>query len=315
MTKRYDVTVIGEIFTDHIFTGFPQWPQPGEEVYSSGYARELGGGVAITACALSRLGRNVAAIAVIGKGDSFSRERLHTFGVFTEGITVSPSLETAVTVSVSTREDRSFFTWAGANVELPAALARPDVRKILLASRHVHFAMRLERPLASSLLPLLREARCTISIDPGFHPEWSLLPENQQTLRDCDYFFPNEKEGQILAASNQPQQIVDRLQASGIHGTILKLGRNGAITASHGQYVHAVPPEVQVVDTTGAGDAFDAGFLDSILDDPSIERAVRRACACGSLSTRAAGALAALPDKHELENFLQHIRIEVSHAE
>ena len=315
MTKRYDITVVGEIFADHVFTGFPQWPQPGEEIYASDYVRELGGGVAITACTLARLGRKAAVVAVVGKGDTWSRSRLENFGVATDGLMSSETRDTAVTVSVSTREDRSFFTWAGANVELPAALARPEVRDILLASRHVHFAMRLDRAPASALFPILREGGCTLSIDPGFHPEWSRHPENQQTFSECDFFFPNEKEGQILADSDQPQQIIERLQQAGMRGTVLKLGRNGAAAISSGQLLHAIPPEMQVIDTTGAGDAFDAGFLDSILDDPSLARALRRGCACGALSTRAAGALAALPDKEELEELYEHVRIEVSNVE
>lgn len=315
MMKRLDVTVVGEIFADHIFTGFPQWPQPGEEVYASDYVRELGGGVAITACALARLGRKAAVVAVLGEGDTWSRRRLETFGVVTDGLMYSETRDTAVTVSVSTREDRSFFTWAGANVELPAALTRSEVREILLASRHVHFAMRLDRAPASALFPILREGGCTLSIDPGFHPEWSRRAENQQTFRECTYFFPNEKEGQLMSDSDQPEQILARLQQAGMHGTVLKMGRNGAIAGAAGQVLHASPPEMPVVDTTGAGDAFDAGFLDSILDDPSLLRALRRGCACGALSTRAAGALAALPDREEMEELYEHIQIEVSNAD
>lgn len=315
MTKRFDITVVGEIFTDHIFTGFPRWPQPGEEIYASDYVRELGGGVAITACALTRLGRKAAVVAVLGKGDTWSRKRLESFGVAAEGLMSSETLETAVTVSVSTHEDRSFFTWAGANIELAAVLARADIRDILLASRHVHFAMRLDRALASALFPILREEGCTLSIDPGFHPEWSRRAENQLTFSECEYFFPNEKEGQLMSGSDQPRQIIERLQQVGMHGTVLKLGRNGAAAISAGQLLHAFPPQMQVVDTTGAGDAFDAGFLDSILEGPSFERALRRGCACGALSTRAAGALAALPNREELEELYEHVRIEVSNAE
>lgn len=312
MTKRYDVAVVGEIFADHIFTGFPQWPQPGEEAYAANYVRDLGGGVAITACALARLGRKAAVVAVVGKGDAWSRNRLQNFGVATDGLIVSQTLDTAVTVSVSTSDDRSFFTWAGANVELPAALFRPEVRDILLASRHVHFALRIDRDPAAALLTVLREGRCTLSIDPGFHPEWSRSAENQQTFSECDYFFPNEKEGRIMADSDQPQQILKRLQHLGMHGTVLKLGRNGAATASGGSLLHAIPPEMQVVDTTGAGDAFDAGFIDSILDDASLEHALARGCALGALSTRSAGALAALPDRNELEELYKDVRIEAS---
>lgn len=62
---------------------------------------------------------------------------------------------------------------------------------------------------------------------------------------------------------------------------------------------------VEVVDTTGAGDAFDAGFIDALLDDASPEDCLRRACICGALSTRAAGALSALPLREELENIYE----------
>lgn len=55
--KQYDVAVVGEIYIDHILTGFAKWPQPGEEVFTNEYMLEVGGGAAITACALARLGR------------------------------------------------------------------------------------------------------------------------------------------------------------------------------------------------------------------------------------------------------------------
>jgi ribokinase len=315
MTKSFDVAVVGELFTDHIFTGFAQWPQPGEEVFSTGYVREIGGGAAITACALARLGRSVASIGIVGKSDEWSRSRLESFGVAVDGLMTSETLDTAVTVSISTSEDRSFFTWAGANAELPEMLSRPEVHKMLCASRQVHFAMRLERRVASALLPLLREARCSISIDPGYHPEWYRASENQQTLREFDYFFPNSKEGHLITGCEEPQQIIQNLQQSRIHGTILKLGRRGAVAALDGRLLQALPPEIQGIDTTGAGDAFDAGFIDSILDDPSLERALRRGCVCGALSTRSAGALGALPTIKELEDFYEQVRIEASHAE
>ena len=300
MTQRYDITVVGEIFNDHVFSGFAQWPRPGEEVFAQGYLREIGGGAAITSCALARLGRNVAVVGVIGGSDEWSRRRLQSFGVATDGLKPSP-LDTAVTVSISTREDRSFFTWAGANRELAEHLADSSVRRILLASRHVHFAMRLDRYLASPLLPLLRDAGCGTSIDPGFHADWYRLPEHQQTLSECDYFFPNEKEGELITGRTRPQEIMSNLHELRIRGAVLKLGRRGAAAAHHGKLLFALPPRMHAVDTTGAGDAFDAGFIDSILDDPATERALRRGCACGALSTRSAGGIAALPGREELE--------------
>lgn len=314
MTKCYDIAVVGEIFNDHVFTGFRQWPKPGEEVFAEDYTREIGGGAGITACALARLGRRVALVCVLGKDDAWSRARLQGFGIAMEGVKTSAQ-ETAVTVSVSTREDRSFFTWAGANRELPGYLSDRDVLDILTASRHIHFPMRLGRELALSLLPGLRNAQCTTSIDPGFHPDWYSAPENRQTLAECDYFFPNEKEGELITGSSDPRKIMERLQECGIAGAVLKLGPRGAVASWNGKQIVAVPPAIQAVDTTGAGDAFDAGFLDSILADPSVATAMRRGCACGALSTRAAGGIAALPDTKELEAMVKNVTMGETNGE
>lgn len=314
MTKSYDIAVVGEIFNDHVFTGFAQWPRPGEEAFAEGYAREIGGGAAITACALAKLGRKVAVAGAIGKSDEGCRSRLKGFGIALEGLKAS-ELDTAVTVSVSTREERSFFTWAGANRELPAHLSAPNVHRMLQASRHVHFAMRLERSLAGTLLPLLRQAGCGISIDPGFHPDWYRSPENQQTLRECDLFFPNEKEGELITGCHQAQPIMQKLRELEMEGTVLKLGRRGATATWHGKQTSAAPPAMDAVDTTGAGDAFNAGFIDSILDSPELEPALRRGCACGALSTRAAGGIAALPDRNELEAMERQVRVGEFYAE
>jgi sugar/nucleoside kinase (ribokinase family) len=81
---------------------------------------------------------------------------------------------------------------------------------------------------------------------------------------------------------------------------VIKLGSRGARMLVHDQRYEAAPPVVDVVDTTGAGDAFDAGFIDALLDDAEPEDCLRRACICGGLSTRVAGALGALPHREEL---------------
>lgn len=312
--KKYDVTVVGEIFSDHIFTGFAQWPQPGEEVFADAYVREIGGGGAITACALARLGRRVAVVGVVGKDDEWNRGRLRSFGVVSDGL-IASDLNTAVTVSISTSEDRSFFSWSGANRELPRHLSQPCVQEILMASRHVHFAMRLDRNSACSLLPLLQQASCSLSIDPGYHSEWYTRAENLQTLSEFDYFLPNSKEGHLITGCELPQRIIGRMLQSGFRRVVLKLGRRGAVAALDSRLISAVPPSVQVIDTTGAGDAFDAGFIDCILDEPMSARALQRGCACGTLSARAAGGLAALPNRKELEDFYEQVRIEDTYAE
>jgi ribokinase len=305
--KTWDVAVVGEIFADHVFSGFATWPQPGEEHFTDDYIREAGGGAAITACALGRLGRSVAIFAVMGEGDPWLKERLRTFFVDIEGLRLVPTA-TAVSVSISTRDDRSFLTWPGANRELPAYINEPATGKHLAGARHIHFALPLTRESAIHLFPALRAAGCTLSLDVGHQVEWLQDPQNWLTCGEVDFFLPNEKEGYLMTRSDQPEQVVTELAARGIRGTVLKLGAAGAAASEGGQFYRAAALDLEPVDTTGAGDAFDAGLIDALLDRAPLPQMLERACLCGGLSTRQAGALAALPDREELNKYHDQLR-------
>jgi sugar/nucleoside kinase (ribokinase family) len=307
LNKTWDVAVVGEIFADHVFSDLERWPQPGEEYFTDNYVREAGGGAAITACALGRLGRSVAIFAVMGEGDLWLKERLRGFAVDLDWLRLV-NTGTAVSVSISTREDRSFLTWPGANRALPEYLREPETRTRLALSRHVHFAMPIRREVALELFPRLRAAGCTLSIDIGHHVDWLRDARNWLTCAEVDFFMPNEKEGQIMIGSDQPEQVLAGLAAKGISGTVLKLGRAGAVAWGQGRLQRAAALELEPVDTTGAGDAFDAGFIDALLDRAGLPEMLERACLCGSLSTRQAGALAALPGREELNQYHDRIR-------
>lgn len=304
--KRWDAVVVGEIFVDHVFSGFERWPQPGEEIHTDEYIREVGGGAAITACALARLGRKVTTFGIVGSEDAWIEARLACFGVSLEGLERSV-LPTTVTVSISTREDRSFFSYRGANRELPLYLAKPEVQAMLAQARHVHFAMPLDPVLGETLLLHLKAAGSVLSLDPGYQPEWFGDAQCRQLCRHIDYFLPNEKEGGLMTGCSGPADILAALAKEQIPNTVLKLGPAGAAVLVRGQLRRAISPPVHAVDTTGAGDAFDAGLIDALLDGAPLTEAMERACICGSLSTRAAGALNALPAREELNaNYEQH---------
>jgi ribokinase len=307
MNKAWDVAVAGEIFADHVFSGFARWPQPGEELFTDSYVREVGGGAAITACGLARLGRRSALLAVAGREDAWIGARLRSCDVIVEGLKLIEE-GTAVTVSLSTRDDRSFFTWPGANKQLAEHLRDPDTQAQLAQARHVHFAVALDRALAIELFPLLKHNGCTLSIDPGYHPDWLTEAENWDTCREVEFFLPNEKEGQIMTSRERPEEILGEFASAGIHGAVLKLGRNGAAALVNSQMIRVRPPVVEAIDTTGAGDAFDAGLIDATLDSQSVPAALERGCLCGSLSTRRAGAISALPGREELDLYYEQIR-------
>ena len=300
----YDVTVIGEIYQDHVFSGFASWPAPGEETFTDHYEWELGGGAVITACALARLGRSVQLIGVAGHSDMPRiSERLADFGVSSSQIVVS-ELRTGVTVSLSTIHDRSFFTYQGANGELAPRLME-DAGLLLkaAAARHVHIAMPLSAGLAAKAVPILRSGAATLSLDVGHHVGWLQDEASLGVLSAIDYSMPNAKEATLL--SGGPPQYLEQCRGLGLRHALVKLGRDGAVLLHEDVEYRALSPDVAVVDTTGAGDVFDAGFIDALLSSASPQAMLEQACACGAMSTRAAGALRALPTREEIVTMLQ----------
>jgi len=148
--ELHDVVVVGEIYIDHVLSGFESWPAPGAEVVTDHYIRELGGGAATTACGLARLGRSVKLVGLIGAADApWVSQRLAGFGVAADGLRSLADGVTGVTISVSTRADRSFFTHLGANRDLPEALVAPQMVDEIARARHVHFALPLSRAAAA----------------------------------------------------------------------------------------------------------------------------------------------------------------------
>lgn len=297
---KYDVAVVGEIYIDHIFTGFSNWPKPGEEIFTRQYVREIGGGASNTACALARLGRTVHLFGVIGASDAaWFETRLGVFGVSSDTLEKVDG-NTGLTVSLSTRDDRSFFTYVGENEKLTSMLWSEAMLASLRNARHVHFALPLSPELALHLLPALQAAGCTTSLDVGFQTEWLCSAPNWKTCRSVDYLFPNEREASLLSRTDAVGYLSFAAK-EGFRQPLVKLGPRGAALLSEGVLYEVPSPLVEVVDTTGAGDAFDAGFIDGILDTAPPEHCLRRACVCGALSTRAAGALSALPRREEFE--------------
>jgi sugar/nucleoside kinase (ribokinase family) len=298
--KKYDIAVVGEIYVDHIFTGFVQWPQPGEEVFTNEYAQEVGGGAAITACALGRLGRAVSLIGVVGeKQFHWFAGRLASFDVSTAHLRSGVG-DSGVTVSVSSSLDRSFFTYTGANLNLEDTLAGTAMLAHLSEARHVHFAMPISAGLAGSLLPTLHSAGCTTSLDVGYQVRWLTDVANLKTCSAVHYLLPNEREAKILCEGDA-NDYLGFTRINGWPSGVVKLGARGAMMRGLDGTVAVPALRVDAVDTTGAGDAFNAGFIDGLLDGELAEECLRRGCVCGGLSARAVGALRGLPTRDDLD--------------
>jgi sugar/nucleoside kinase (ribokinase family) len=301
MTKYWEVATVGEIYIDHVFSGLQNWSQPGEEVYTRDYVHELGGGAAITACALGRLGRRTAVFGVVGEVENaWIKQRLNYFHVDTQGLRQVAG-STGVTVSVSVHSERSFYSYLGSNEFLSNYLATESLIEQLLKATHVHFAVPLERRFAEAILPALKNAGCTVSLDVGWQPEWYQKPENLQTCLDIDYFLPNRKEAECLTGKERSEEVLLGLEQLGFSHAVVKLGARGAAIRTGGKMMRVPSPQINVVDTTGAGDAFNAGLIDAVLSGADADEMLRRAAVCGALSTRTAGALNGLPTRQEIE--------------
>lgn len=309
MNKTWDVITVGEIYIDHIFSGFADWPEPGGEVFAPCYKCELGGGAAITACALARLERRAAVFGIVGC-EEFDWIAAR-FGAYHADCSALLRAEgnSGTTVSVSTKDDRSFFSYAGPNRLLAARLQSDETQAWLSLAQHVHFAFAMPRALAARILPMLHDAGTSVSIDAGWNPAWYDKTENRDTCREVDLFLPNEKEAariaQVKRHPAEPEELAAALKQRGFGNTVTKLGPRGAIaTFGTGRCVTA--PAVEVVDTTGAGDAFNAGLIDAWLEGASPEVMLQRGCLMGALSVSSAGALQGLAVRRKAEERYEH---------
>ena len=298
--KLWEVITVGDVFIDLVMSGFPRWPRPGEEVVAAALAREVGGGAAITACGLARLGRRVALLAAVGEDSEWFRERVGGCGVNLDLLRIDERNATAITVAVSTAEDRSFFTYHGANVTLAEILTNPRTIERMQEAGHIHLASAIEPDRLIELAQMVRPGGTTISVDVGWVEPWLTDPRSLVALREVDIFFPNEREGAAMTGESDPELMLRRYAESGIRRVALKLGPGGSMMIEDGVIHHCPSIEVTAIDTTGAGDCFDAGFLAAWVRGEGALRCLEIGNICGARSTTALGGLNGFPS---LESF------------
>jgi sugar/nucleoside kinase (ribokinase family) len=285
------IVVAGEIYLDQVFTGFSAWPQPGEEAFATFLTREVGGGAPQTAAGLARLGRDVTLVGPVGNED-WVRARLKQLGLGTEALYQHPSEPTGTTVAVSMPGERTFFTYRGANSDVEAALLN------LPEADHLHVAAACN----CELLRLLCRRAKTVSVDAGWHPEWLRDPSVQESLRSASWFFPNQIEAAAMTGESEPSEMLKRFDELGIRAAV-KLGPSGSAASLDGCFIQVPSIDVEPVDTTGAGDCFDAGFLDAWLRGESLDVCLQAGNICGALSTTTAGGMNGFPTREEMNKW------------
>ena len=300
------VLVAGEINVDLVLQGYSEFPVPGREVLVEDFAMVLGSASAIMAMGLARLGTPVAFAGRVGEDlwGRFCLDEMAGRGIDLSRVIRGGGLKTGITVSITSPNDRALVTYLGAI----SALTAGDVPHEALAGMgHLHvssfFFQDGLRPGLADLFAHARTAGLTTSLDTGFDPSGQWDGGLRATLRETDLFFPNEVELRALAGCEDPAEGLRRLE-NGRTRVVVKLGRDGAMTLDGGRVLRVPAFPVEPIDTTGAGDSFNAGFLHRWLADAPLHECLRLGAACGALSTLGLGGTACQPTREQAEALL-----------
>jgi sugar/nucleoside kinase (ribokinase family) len=289
--RAYDVLVIGELNVDLILTGdvTPVFGQVEKLVDDA--VLTIGSSAAIFACGTARLGLRTAFIGTCGD-DEFGRYLLRELaarGIDTRGIVVNPEVKTGLTVHLSRGHDRAMLTHPGS---IPLLREKDIDRRLLAQARHLHlasyFLLDALRPAVPRLFREARAAGLTVSLDTNYDPSEAWDGSVHDALREVDLFLPNETELRKITRRESVEDALSHL-CSSLPLVAVKQGAEGATACKNGVLVRASSIPTQVVDTTGAGDSFDAGFVYGWLAGWDVARTLRFACICGALSTRGQG--------------------------
>jgi sugar/nucleoside kinase (ribokinase family) len=300
--RETDVYVIGDVNPDILVIDADPTPEFGQVEKLVGTIRlTVGGSSAITACGLARLGLRVAHGGIVGDDllGHVVLEAMRDHGVDTSTVAIDPAIPTGATVHLCKGDDRALLTATGTIDRLRAE----DVpREALPFIRHLHAGSTAIQPRLRPGLPqLFRDARAagvTSSFDTNWDPErrWEGLAP---MLAAVDIFFPNAREAALITGVDDPLGAAHALaaiaEASGRDPAVgplivaVKLGAEGALAGRGEEALRLPANRVQVIDSTGAGDAFDAGFIRAFLDGRPLDEMLALAVGCGTLSTRAVG--------------------------
>lgn len=261
-----EILSAGRIYADLILAGLDADPAPGREVYAEQLVITPGGGPFITAAYASALGCHAGLFGLLPAPpfESYIRSGMNLAGI---GDYTAPTTGHApqITVAITGKHDRSFITHR-------PGLALPDTE--LPQARHLHIgelATALENP---DLIEKARRAAMTVSLDCGWDEAALTSPDAAGIISEVDIFLPNAEEAEALQLNGHalaPRKIL-----------VVKQGEDGATAVIDGRKYRADAKPGPVVDTTGAGDAFNAGFIVSWLRGNPVEQCLATGIACGS---------------------------------
>ncbi len=305
--RPYDVLIVGELNVDIVLTGdvVPEFGQTEKLVDSLTVC--AGSSSAIFAAAAAKLGLRVLFTGRVGD-DLFGRfliQSLETVGVETDRIMLDPDVQTGACVVLSRAggADRAMLTYLGSIAKVDERDVSPD---LFYLARHLHVASPfLLKGLRAYMPEMMREAHATgmtVSLDTNWDPEqrW----DTAGLFDELDLFLPNENELLAITRLQDAEQALNAMAAR-VSLLAVKRGERGATVCRGAERIDVPAVAVDVVDSTGAGDSFDAGFLAGWLNGLSLRGCGLLGSACGTLTTRYPGGFRGQPTWDEAAAFVR----------
>jgi len=312
MANNKPIICLGILVADIVGRPVRAVPDPGRLVLVDEMSLHTGGCAINTATALTKLGLPVEVIGKVGL-DSFGDFVLNALaerGIGTRGITRDKEVGTSATmVMVAPDGERRFVHYIGANAHL--TLEDIDLEIVKTGSiLHVGGSLVLPGIDGQPTAELLRNARLagvTTFLDTVWDDTGRWMDILAPCLPNIDYFVPSLPEGQALTGLDDPAEVASALLECGVMTVGLKMGVDGCLVMSGEDQVIRLPAfQVDVVDATGAGDAFAAGFIAGVWHGWPLEQTVRFANAVGALCVTGLGASGGVRSLSETLSFMEN---------
>jgi len=303
------LVVFGEFFLDLVFYDLPRVPAMGEEVKTAQFAMFPGGGVATTALVAAGLGTPTAVITRVGQDARTNPawQKLVHSGISTDGCVFDKRLATALTVCASYKGDRMMITHEAINKNLVRLLAMAAAQKQLQKAKLLHLACAL-LPFSAwaKIIEQWKRRGLALSADIGWNPQLWESPRLFPMLKHFAFVFPNEQEARAMTGEKSVEKAA-RALSRWTKTPVVKLGKDGSLAVRDGKLMRLKSLRVRAVDATGAGDAFNGGFLHAHLSGWPLEQCLQAGNVCGALAITGPGGSCAIPSLRKLKELMRKL--------
>jgi sugar/nucleoside kinase (ribokinase family) len=290
MTDIFDVIVVGSYSVDLIFTGLDELPQLGKDVVGKDFKMTVGEAF-ISTVSMHRLGLNVGWAADFGNDDfsHFALKCAREEGLDESLFVIHDRPFRRVSVAASFPDDRAFITYYDADPQTPAAIpaiVKSNARLTFIPGLYTGGFLGVgEKLIHLKKMQLVMDGNSSIGDIIGKTRECNAT---RKAIKSVDIFLPNAQEARRITGE-QDLEVAIRQLGQLCPVIVIKDGANGSLAYSKNEFIHMPAISVDPIDTTGAGDNFNAGFIYAWLNGQSVETCLKWGNIVGGLSTTAMG--------------------------